>query len=245
MISSNQRGVSSTIYSNCLYTPISHIKQMIGVVQIFDWYVIRPKSCNSTISTLQEMKSMSWQYIASGTKGVLFYSLNEFIWMNKYTPFEKRWKEFIELTDEIWKYKDVILSIDKIDKIEYSNNYNAIFKQWKYNKTNYIVVLNLEYNKELFKINLLDEYKIDKEFGLSTFTKNGTEIIFDLEPIDIIMIKYSKSSKKSNSLIIILVLIIIIIFIAIMAFISIKYLKNKSKSKSFNDSVSKLMNDNS
>ena len=163
--------------------------------------------------------------------------------MNKYTPFEKRWKEFIELTDEIWKYKDLILSIDKIDKIEYTYNYNVTFRQWKYNKTNYIVILNLENNTELFKINLLDKYKIEKEFGLGTFTINGTEIIFELEPIDVIMIKYSKNSKKSNLFIIILIVIIIIIIIAVLALISRKYLMNKYKTKSFNDSVSKLMKD--
>ena len=96
------------VYAGLSYNPLSQVKQRIGIVQIFDWYVLHPDIHNSTIPTLKEMKSMAWQYIASGITGLLFYSLNEFIWMNKYTPFEKRWKEFIELTDEIWKYKDVI-----------------------------------------------------------------------------------------------------------------------------------------
>ena len=32
------------------------------------------------------------------------------------------------------------------------------------NKTNYIVIVNLERNKEIFKIDLLDKYKIIKKF---------------------------------------------------------------------------------
>ena len=163
--------------------------------------------------------------------------------MNEYFSFEKRWKEFIEFIDEIWKYKNIILSIDKINKIEFIPNYNVTFKQWKYNEANYIVILNLEYHKEIFTINLLDKYKINKEFGLGTFKINGTEIIFELESLDVLMLKYSKNSKKSNLLIIVSVLIIIIIFIATMIFFVRKYLINKNKTKTFIDSVSKLMTD--
>ena len=163
--------------------------------------------------------------------------------MDEISPFEDRWKEVIEFTDEIWKYKDVILSIDKVNKIEYTKNYNVSFKQWKYNKINYIVIVNLEREKEIFKINLLDDYKIYKEFGLGNYTKNGTELIFDLEPIDVIMISYSKISKSSNLLAIFSIIIIIIIIIGVSGFFARKYLLNKYETKTFVDSASKLMND--
>ena len=75
------------------------------------------------------MRSMSWQALVSGSKGLLFYSLYEIIKMDEKTPFKDRWKDVIEFTDEIWKYKDIILSIDKVNKIEYIKNYNVTFKQ--------------------------------------------------------------------------------------------------------------------
>ena len=74
--------------------------------------------------------------------------------MDKISPVEDRWKDIIEFTDEIWKYKDVILSIDKVNKIEYIQNNNVSFRQWKYNNSNYIAIVNLEREKEIFKINL-------------------------------------------------------------------------------------------
>ena len=43
------------------------------------------------------------------------------------TPFQSRWKDIIEFTDEIGKYKDMILSIEKVDKIEFKENNNAAF----------------------------------------------------------------------------------------------------------------------
>ena len=127
--------------------------------------------------------------------------------------------------------------------------YNVSFKQWKYNNTNYIVIVNLEYRKEIFKIDLLDNFTIHKEFGLGNYLENGTELIFDLEPIDVIMITYSKSSKSSNNskssnlLAIFSIIIIIIIIIGVSCFFTRKYLLKKYKTKTFIDSVSKLMGD--
>ena len=94
-------------------------KPNIPVIQIFDWSI-----SNETTSgkpeppTLQEMRSMSWQSLVLGAKGLMLYCIYEIIAMDKISPIEDRWKDIIEFTDEIWKYKDVILSIDKVNKIE-------------------------------------------------------------------------------------------------------------------------------
>ena len=130
---------------------------MIPVVQIFDWSIYNNTSTGkSVVPTLQEMRSMSWQQLVLGAKGLMFYSLFEIIQMNETTPIKERWKDIIVLTDEIWKYKDVFLSVDKVNKIEYVQNNNVTFGQWKYNNINYIAIVNLEREKETFKINLLE-----------------------------------------------------------------------------------------
>ena len=109
---------------------------------------------------------MAWQAFVAGGRGIMFYSIIEIMEMNKTTtPFESRWKEVIELTDQIWKYKDMILSIEKIDQIEYEQNNNIAFKQWKYNGYNYIVIVNLGRQNEILEMNLIKKYSIIKEFG--------------------------------------------------------------------------------
>ena len=128
-----------------------------------------------------------------------------------------------------------------MNKIEYLTNYNVTLGQRKYNNSNYIFVNNLEREKETFKIDLLDKYDISKEFGLGTFKKNGTQIIFNLEPIDVIMIKYSKTSSKSNYLVIFFVILIIIIIVVVLFFVVKRYLDKKLTTKYFIESVSKLM----
>lgn len=190
------------------------------------------------------MKSMSWQAFITGAKGMFFYSIGMLYSMDHVTPFEERWDDFISLTEEIWKYKDIILSIVEVNKIEYKHNPNVVFRQWKYNESNYIVIANLERKIEIFEINLLGEYNLYKEFGLGKYQRKGKQIIFELELIDVIMIKYILSTNKSKNSYIAIPIAIIIIIISIalgLTFVK-KYLKKKNEIENFLIKTNKLIN---
>ena len=223
-------------------------KFMLPVIQIFDrayYYWNRNIEFNSTPPTLQEMKCMSWQGLAAGGKGLLFYSYFDLVRMNHISSFKDRWKDVIEFTNQIWEYKDIILSVEEVDEIKYMNNTNVIFKQWKYNNINYIVVVNLVRNSENFEIDILDNCEINKDFGLGKLKKSGSKIIFELEPIDVIMIKYKISNSKKSNLytIIICVLIAIVVIILVIGLFIRKYNIRKNKTNEFIDTNSKLISD--
>ena len=77
-------------------------KFTLPVIQIFDtayYYWNRNIEFNSTPPTLQEMKCMSWQGLAAGGKGMLFYSYFDLVRMNHVSSFKDRWKEVIEFTN--------------------------------------------------------------------------------------------------------------------------------------------------
>ena len=194
------------------------------------------------------MRSMSWQAFVSGAKGIIFYSLFDIFKMNNSKihrqPFEERWGDVIEFTDQIWKYKDVILSVEKVNYIEYKENSNAAFKQWKYNGYNYLVVVNLERKNEIFEINLLNEYKINKEFGLGNFEQNKNNIIIYLEPIDVFMIKYNIDNSSNFNFTIIIVLIILIPITILIIFIIKRYfIKKKNKSTFINKGLEPIIDE--
>ena len=64
------------IYNGHSLNPLIFSKPRILIVQIFDWKLMRgEQSGDIPRPTLQEMKSMCWQYILSGVSGLLFYSL--------------------------------------------------------------------------------------------------------------------------------------------------------------------------
>ena len=234
-------------YNAGVYQEILKGKFMLPVIQIFDRAFYKwnrgDKAFKSCPPTIQEMRSMSRQGFAAGGRGMLFYSYFDLVRMDNVTSFEKRWKDVIEFTNQIWEYKDVILSIDPVDKIEYVNNYNVTFKQWKYKDVNYIVIVNLVTEDEIFEINIVKDRKIKKVFGLGKCKKSGSKIKFELKPLDVIMIRYN--SNDYTLVIAISIIIPIIIILLIIGFcLGKRYLKRKNKIDDFINSTSKLMNDN-
>ena len=207
---------------------------MWPVPQIFDWTGVKKHGALTRPPTLQEMKCMTWRAFVAGARGLIFYSTIEIYGMDKTTPFESRWKDVIDLTDQIWEYKDMILSIEKVHQIEYTKNNNVAFKQWKYNGYNYIVVVNLGRQKEILEINLLKRYRIIKEFGIGTFKQYNNNITFYIEPIDALMIKYEFQHSPISNLVIVIILIILIAISIIIMYIIKRYYK-KDDIKKNND----------
>ena len=246
----NKRVIRNVYDANVeAYDKILEGKLLLPVIQIFDWayyYNRRGYNLKYAPPTLQEMRSMSWQAFAAGGRGMVFYSLFDLFRMDNVSSFKDRWRDVIEITDQIWKYKDMILSIEKVEKLEYIGNPNVTFKQWKYNNNNYIVVVNLERNDEIFEINLLSDYEINKEFGLGTIKKSGSSITFDLKPIDVIMVKYVKYNSEKNNLMIIIIssIVLIIVLIFIGFFIRRLIMKKNISNNSIDtfDSNSKILN---
>ena len=83
------------------------------------------------------------------------------------------------------------------------------------------------------------------EFGLGTIKKNGNNVTFFLEPIDVIMIKYiiknNDKTQSSNLIIIIISIIISIIIILIIGFFVRKHIMKKNKEINFINQSSQLM----
>ena len=142
----------------------------------------------------------------------------------------------------------MILSVEEVPNIEYKENINVAFRQWKYNEYNYIVIGILERNNEIFEMNLLNKYKIIKEFGLGTFKQKKNNITFYLEPIDTIMIKYKldKSDNSHSSTLIVIIIILSIIILAIVIYIvrRIYFIKKENEIKSLGKGLEPLMDKN-
>ena len=230
----NTENINCYNHYNKGYNGLLKSKQMWAVPQLFDWTAVAKAGVKTRPPTLQEMKCMTWQALVSVAKGLFFYSIMEVYQMDKTTPFETRWKDVIELTDQIWEYKDMILSIEKVHQIEYTENNNVAFRQWKYNGYNYIVVTNLGRKKEILEINLLKRYRVIKEFGLGTFKQYNNNITFYIEPIDVLMVKKEFQHIPISNLIIVIVLIFVIIISIILMYIIKRYYK-KDDIKKDND----------
>ena len=85
------------------------------VPQIFNWAAYRKtpeEKAKCRAPTLLEMRSMSWQCIAGGATGLVFYSWMDLWRLDALDPFEDRWRDVCLLAAEIKRFIPVLLSVD-------------------------------------------------------------------------------------------------------------------------------------
>lgn len=89
------------------------------VPQVFNWGVYRktPQEQRSARPpTFDEMRSMTWQCIAEGADGIVFYSWQD-LHRDKAAPFEKRWAEICRVAGEVKQMAPVLLSAEPTPKV--------------------------------------------------------------------------------------------------------------------------------
>ena len=85
------------------------------VPQAFDWGSYRPEwpgSPENRMPTVEEMRSMAWQCIATGANGLVFYSFAAIQKGTHGLKFETAWADVCEVGWEIRKYIPVLLSVE-------------------------------------------------------------------------------------------------------------------------------------
>ena len=85
------------------------------VPQAFDWGSYRPEwpgAPENRMPTVEEMRSMAWQCIASGANGLVFYSFAAIQKGTHGLKFETAWADVCEVGWEIRKYMPVLLSVE-------------------------------------------------------------------------------------------------------------------------------------
>ena len=91
-------------------------KPMWQVPQAFDWGYYRPAETNNPavrLPTQTEIRSMTWQAIASGANGIVFYSFFDLLKRDKW-PKERTeggWERVCEVAREVKAKENVLLSI--------------------------------------------------------------------------------------------------------------------------------------
>ena len=103
------------------------------------------------------------------------------------------------MTDEIWEYRHVILSIDEYDTIKYEENEHIALKQWKYKDINYVAIVNLEREEQTFSIDLnKNDYEVDETLGLGEMKKDKNKLTFTMKPIDVMIVRFSENALPDD-----------------------------------------------
>ncbi|MGI2297024.1 S-layer homology domain-containing protein [Paenibacillus sp. GXUN7292] len=113
-----------------------------AVVQAHNLGNYEPEWGVSRGPTVEEMRNMSWQYIAEGAKGIMFYSLFDLMEDVSGKTYEENLGDVKAVAQELENMAPVILSVDEAPQVDYSAGdwLNVMVKS--YNGNLYIVAVN-------------------------------------------------------------------------------------------------------
>jgi hypothetical protein len=117
------------------------------VPQVFNWAAYKKtekEKAENRQPTMEEVRSMTWQCLAEGANGLIYYS-----WFNLYFPhrnvgldFDAYWAEFKEVVQEVEDMIPALLSIEEPPDI---GTANADWLNWtakRVGKTTYLIAVN-------------------------------------------------------------------------------------------------------
>ena len=117
------------------------------VPQAFDWSSYGGK--NARPPTEDEMRNMTWQAIAGGANGIIYYSYHDLLKNQKNKPFADSWKECCRVGEEVKSFFPVLLA-DPAENFTVSCAPELLgWRAWCRDKAIYLLLVNATREKML------------------------------------------------------------------------------------------------
>ena len=174
------------------------IRSMWQVVQAFDWSWYRKNETpeqraksGARMPTVEEMRSMSWQCIAEGSNGLLWYAYNCYLEFAKSKEERDRcWLAVCTVASEVRRHTDMMLSVEPAPKAVCSDK-RILLRVWKYEGKIWLLACNVEDVPVTAEVSF-DGVKFSKgvsALGASPFVIADRTVVIDLSPIGVSLIR--------------------------------------------------------
>ena len=161
------------------------------VPQIFDWCMYhKPPRPDERAPTEDEMRNMSWQSIAGGANGLVYYSYHCLWAMRAKDPFEKRWAECCKVADEIRRLFPILLSDPATLRFSRGVPEKLGWRAWSYEGDAYVLFVNA--SRERIAAALSPEIAVEgtaQVFGNGAVTASCGALAVDLPPLGVGIVK--------------------------------------------------------
>ena len=151
------------------------------VPQAFDWASFR-KDGKGRMPTCDEMRNLSWQGIAGGANGLIYYSYT-YLMKSPTTPFEKAFADVCAAAQEVKDIVPVLLSDGKPPRFK-SSSLSLAVRTWRQGKNIYVLAVNRTRNNLKGTVTLKEDFTDTRTIMGEGFTKSEGRILsFTLKPI--------------------------------------------------------------
>ena len=152
---------------------------MWHVPQAFDWTSVGVK--NARHPTEDELRNMTWQAIAGGGNGIVYYAYY------KLKPFEEKWRETCRVGEEVKSLFSVLLSDPDANFVLEGAPSELGWRAWRRDEETFLLLVNA--TRENMEVNLRFSGKgecCEKVFGRGKAEISGTgRLDVSFGPLDV------------------------------------------------------------
>ena len=161
------------------------------VPQAFDWTWYRPHlRGKERPPTLEELRSMTWQAIAEGANGVVFYSFHGLFKFADKATFDSLWGSVVEVTREVKRFEDVLLSVEPSPESVGAPPALAV-RTWRHGGGVYLLAANTTRDPLVAEIGLAGVVSVCAvELGCGVSVPSAGRVRFELPPIGVVMVRF-------------------------------------------------------
>ena len=160
-------------------------RPMWQVPQAFDWGGYRtenPGSPQNRMPTVDEMRSMSWQCIASGANGLVYYSFTAIQKESHGLPFAKAWADVCKVGAEVRRYIPVLLSVEPAPAVTGAPVAWGV-RTWRKDGVTWLLVVNAQDKADAAELTLSEEFSESlAEFGPAAEKTKACTVKISLAP---------------------------------------------------------------
>jgi hypothetical protein len=182
VISSMRQGVSGTFGTRAVWQ----------VPQAFGWgWLKRRETKGQRAPTQKEMANMTWQSIAGGANGIVYYAYHHLSERHDdpNDTFDLAWARTKAAANEIKKYEQTLLSAEQSVTVAGATESVAV-RTWLYEGDTYLLVVNCTTNAQIANLTLSKDITklVSSDFGAAPNIKGNT-VEASLEPIGYRMLR--------------------------------------------------------
>ena len=167
------------------------------VPQIFNWasYKKGDEKANYRSPTFEEMRGMSWQCIAEGANGLIYYSFFDLQRMDKTVeeggralvaePFDKRWGEVKKIAQEIADQFPILLAVEPtLDVVLAEENPNVSYRLYGTDEGTWLLAVNKTAQEQTAVFSVPEGAKIVETRLGEPPVQNGARVSVVLQPLE-------------------------------------------------------------
>ena len=152
---------------------------------------------DSRMPTAEEMRSMSWQCIAAGANGLIYYTYGTLHRPKNKTPFEKAWADVCAAAGEVRRYIPVMLSVEPPPAVSGAPEAWGV-RVWRKDGNVYLLAVNAQDHADAATLVLSEEFAaVASEFGPEAKLDGGRRVCLALGPNEPAMYRFSKGTRTN------------------------------------------------